>query len=1276
MANHNSHRLGTHAGRQADAAGDAPGDGTFNLAAAGAAALGALFNTSDATQDDAAPAAVRQIVFIDSSVPDAELLAAGAAPGVLAVILRPGTDGVAQIAAYLAAHDISNLTSIDIVAHGQDGQITLGTGVLSTSTIAGYQNELAVIGAALQPGGDIQLYGCDVAQDAAGVAFLDQLSAATGVANIAASSHLVGAAAAGGSWTLDVNVGTSAGTEPFTAAAESAYPDVLSTTTDHLFITYWGTAGGQASRVEEVGVSNTGSFVSGSTVDLADQSRDSALKVPDGVAVDAPLNEYFVVNDNQLTVNEILVGFIGSVANPGTLYNQGAETNGNYDYIGALALDQPDGQLYFTDGVFNSNAGSIAAEDGVYRIGIGGGTPTIVVSGAYSPSSLALDVPNNLVFFIDSNYDGPNNLDYGSLTPGGIVHPLNSLLGSALKSQLASFNSADTANEYWNSTLEGVAVNPATQMLYFVGMDPGSTTSTNNFIDSVHYTVSGGVVALGTVNTLYSGSGAGSPDAITIDPQDGLFYVFNGTNGTNGTANSGSVEEGSLTATGSGSVSTVIPFTAIVPGTTYSGGYAYPAALTFVSTPTVTASGSISYIQGVAAAAADAGATVSNSDGQGLASATITITNPAAGDALSAITTGTSITATFNTGTLVLSGADTLAHYQTVLDSVKFSSTGAVGSRTLDWTVSDGVSTSPTSTTTVNVTARETLVAGATASFTGGGPAVTLDGGLTVTDASSSTLSSATVVIGGFIAGDTLTVGTLGGLSQTFNNGTLTLSGSASISTYQTALRSVAYSTTPSDTDPTGGGSHTSRTISWSVNDGTITSTPVTSTLNEVHVVGTVTASGSVTYTGTPVALDPSLTVSDVDSGGNLTGATITIGNFQTGDTLQFSTQNGISSALNGGTLTLTGTASLGDYQAALDSLKFATTSPIESVRPISWTISDGASTSAASTSSVDVICFCAGTLIGTPTGQMAVEKLRIGDMVLTAHNGPRPVRWIGKGKVLSTRGKRTAATPVIVRKGALGDNLPTQDLHVTKAHSLYIDGVLIPVEFLVNYRTILWDDRAQEVEIYHIELDSHDLLLANGAPAESFRDDGNRWLFQNAYSGWGLPPQEPCAPVLTGGLVVDAIWRRLLDRAGGGSEPVTADPDLHLIVDGTRIEPEYQRGSLYGFRLPNTPHSVVVGSRYGMPAQLGIARDPRTLGVALRQVTVRQGARFMQLDAEDERLTEGFHDYEPANRLRWTDGCAQLPAEAFARFEKGAEVMLRLGGATRYPEQAERRAA
>jgi Hint domain len=322
------------------------------------------------------------------------------------------------------------------------------------------------------------------------------------------------------------------------------------------------------------------------------------------------------------------------------------------------------------------------------------------------------------------------------------------------------------------------------------------------------------------------------------------------------------------------------------------------------------------------------------------------------------------------------------------------------------------------------------------------------------------------------------------------------------------------------------------------------------------------------------------------------------------------------------------------------------------------------------------VVCFAAGTHIGTPTGEVPVEKLRIGDLVLTAHNGPRPVKWIGQGKVLATRGRRSAATPVIVCKGALADNVPNRDLHVTKAHALYIDDVLIPVEFLVNHRTILWDDRAQEVAIYHVELDSHDVLIANGAPAESYRDDGNRWLFQNVNAGWHLPPQAPYAPLLTGGPVVDAAWRRLLDRAGPRDlPPLTEDPDLHLMVDGVRVDAREQRGSVYVFRLPPRPKSVVIASRKAVPAELGLTRDPRSLGVALRRVAVRQGAKFMLFEADDDRLTVGFHAYEADGHLRWTDGCAALPAAAFARFDKGAEVMLHLGGATQYPDERASRA-
>ncbi|HEX3992928.1 MAG TPA: Hint domain-containing protein, partial [Acetobacteraceae bacterium] len=230
------------------------------------------------------------------------------------------------------------------------------------------------------------------------------------------------------------------------------------------------------------------------------------------------------------------------------------------------------------------------------------------------------------------------------------------------------------------------------------------------------------------------------------------------------------------------------------------------------------------------------------------------------------------------------------------------------------------------------------------------------------------------------------------------------------------------------------------------------------------------------------------------------------------------------------------------------------------------------------------------------------------------------------------------------------------------------IDGVLIPVEFLVNHRTILWDDHAQEVTFYHVELETHDVLLANGASAESYRDDGNRWLFQNANSGWGLPPQDPCAPVLTGGPLVDEIWQRLLRRAGPRPNlPLTDDPDLHLLVDGTRVDAASRSEMLHLFRLAACPATVRIVSRTGAPQDFGLARDPRSLGVALRQIMITQGIRIRTIEADDKALTNGFHEFEPDNNIRWTDGDAAAPATLFNGFAGPLELTLRLDGRASY---------
>ena len=156
------------------------------------------------------------------------------------------------------------------------------------------------------------------------------------------------------------------------------------------------------------------------------------------------------------------------------------------------------------------------------------------------------------------------------------------------------------------------------------------------------------------------------------------------------------------------------------------------------------------------------------------------------------------------------------------------------------------------------------------------------------------------------------------------------------------------------------------------------------------------------------------------------------------------------------------------------------------------------------------VPCFLPGTFILTDQGEVPVEKLQLGDRIATFSGTTRRLSWIGRGRTLATRGRRNAATPVIVRRARSPTTCRTTTCTSPRATSLFLDGVLIPVEFLVNHRSILWDDRAQEVTVYHLELDTHDVLIANGAPAESYRDDGNRWLFQNANDGWDSRPNRP----------------------------------------------------------------------------------------------------------------------------------------------------------------------
>ncbi len=183
--------------------------------------------------------------------------------------------------------------------------------------------------------------------------------------------------------------------------------------------------------------------------------------------------------------------------------------------------------------------------------------------------------------------------------------------------------------------------------------------------------------------------------------------------------------------------------------------------------------------------------------------------------------------------------------------------------------------------------------------------------------------------------------------------------------------------------------------------------------------------------------------------------------------------------------------------------------------------------------------CYCPGTLVLTARGERPVEKMRIGDSVITASGECRPIVWIGHrsyaGRFLAAN---PAVQPIRFRSGSLGGGLPQRDLLVSPEHAMFLDGLLIPARCLVNGSTIIQERGLERVDYLHVELDTHDVVLAEGAASESYLDDDSRGVFHNASAFAALYPDAPppagfCAPRMESGFELEAIRARLVMVAG-----------------------------------------------------------------------------------------------------------------------------------------------
>ncbi len=192
--------------------------------------------------------------------------------------------------------------------------------------------------------------------------------------------------------------------------------------------------------------------------------------------------------------------------------------------------------------------------------------------------------------------------------------------------------------------------------------------------------------------------------------------------------------------------------------------------------------------------------------------------------------------------------------------------------------------------------------------------------------------------------------------------------------------------------------------------------------------------------------------------------------------------------------------------------------------------------------------CFAAGTRIATPDGEVAIEDLRAGDLVTTVSGHARRVIWTASRTVDIARHPRPASVrPVRIEAGAFDDNTPSRDLLLSPDHSVHVDGVLIPAKYLVNGSTVAILDR-QTVTYHHIELETHDVVLANGLPAETYLDTGNRVNFATRNDTVFVPHPDfgnACdpifftweakgyAPLVLAGPELDAVRQHLAQRAG-----------------------------------------------------------------------------------------------------------------------------------------------
>ncbi|QDH16748.1 Hint domain-containing protein [Swingsia samuiensis] len=332
-------------------------------------------------------------------------------------------------------------------------------------------------------------------------------------------------------------------------------------------------------------------------------------------------------------------------------------------------------------------------------------------------------------------------------------------------------------------------------------------------------------------------------------------------------------------------------------------------------------------------------------------------------------------------------------------------------------------------------------------------------------------------------------------------------------------------------------------------------------------------------------------------------------------------------------------------------------------------------------------VCFLAGSMIRTPSGETAVEEMKIGDVVQTldAVSGTmvsKTVTWVGHkhADVDVTASDEDAGYPVRVLKDALGENVPSQDLLITAEHSLFVEGRFVPVRMLVNGRSIFYDRSFVSYDYYHVETEEHSVIWANNAPTESYLDTGNRRSFAQSGQVVDLSAgasakswaSDAAVPLEVSRAFVEPVYHRLMARAieagvaaQTADRQVTHEHNLHLVTkDGQVLKAVRHSHDRVVFSLPPQTDGIRLVSRVGRPSvAVGpFVDDRRDLGVLIGEMVVLNAQSRHEVGAHLEQADLSGWDVQESSPCRWTQGNAYVPVKTGKDFSLFSVQVLAAG--------------